>query len=119
MAKHRSRQCRLTEKANVPAVARIVRAFLSEMHLTQREFAILSGFSEARLSRLLNNTNSRGGSFELTEEDIKCLAAGMRKGDQGYMQLQKAAYPIYFSALANKDGYTMLKCRLDEEDGAS
>ena len=119
MARYRPRKCRIPEKANVLAVVKIIKEFLKANNMTQKEFAVLCGWTETRLSRIMNNKNHRHGAFELSEDDLKCLAAGMRKGEIGYMELQMAAYPLYFAALGDKDTYVQMICRMSEEEEKS
>ena len=64
--------------------------------MKQRDLAAQSGLSGSMVSRMFENLNRRGDTFDLTERMVVKIAAGLCIGVKGYLILMEAAFPEYF-----------------------
>lgn len=74
--------------------------------------------SEAKISRIMRNSNETGNSFVWTELDINKISVALQWGKQGRELLRYAIYPelaCYDGALENREGMVRLNCRLYEQ----
>ena len=102
-------------KADSQAFSEFLQQLLSQIGWTQKKLAERSGSSTTKVSRIVNNRNSRNGEFNLEFDMIVRLSIGLEMGEKGLLLLLRAAYPAIFSALDNRETFLMLMSRLEEE----
>ncbi len=102
MASGKPKQSPGCKQNDVSALARLIKESLQSHKMTQKELAIRSGMSEARVSRIL-----RGGTVRLTEQDINQLALGLKKKPKERDEMRYLAWPELYEidkALCRGDG---------------
>ena len=102
-------------KADSQAFSEFLQQLLAKIGWTQKKLAERSGLSTTKVSRIVNNRNSRNGEFNLEFDMIVRLSIGLEMGEKGLLLLLRAAYPTIFSALDNRETFLMLMSRLEEE----
>ena len=102
-------------KADSQAFSEFLQQLLAKIGWTQKKLAERSGLSTTKVSRIVNNRNSRNGEFNLEFDMIVRLSVGLEMGEKGLLLLLRAAYPTIFSALDNRETFLMLMSRLEEE----
>ena len=102
-------------KADSQAFSEFLQQLLAKIGWTQKKLAERSGLSTTKVSRIVNNRNSRNGEFNLEFDMIVKLSIGLEMGEKGLLLLLRAAYPTIFSALDNRETFLMLMSRLEEE----
>ena len=102
-------------KADSQAFSEFLQQLLAKIGWTQKKLAERSGLSITKVSRIVNNRNSRNGEFNLEFDMIVRLSIGLEMGEKGLLLLLRAAYPTIFSALDNRETFLMLMSRLEEE----
>ena len=102
-------------KADSRAFSEFLQQLLAKIGWTQKKLAERSGLSTTKVSRIVNNRNSRNGEFNLEFDMIVRLSVGLEMGEKGLLLLLRAAYPTIFSALDNRETFLMLMSRLEEE----
>ena len=102
-------------KADNQAFSEFLQQLLSQIGWTQKKLAERSGLSTTKVSRIVNNRNSRNGEFNLEFDMIVRLSIGLEMGEKGLLLLLRAAYPTIFSALDNRETFLMFISRLEEE----
>ena len=115
MANKRPKQSPNFIKADSQAFSEFLQQLLSQIGWTQKKLAERSGLSTTKVSRIVNNRNSRNGEFNLEFDMIVRLSIGLEMGEKGLLLLLRAAYPTIFSALDNRETFLMLMSRLEEE----
>lgn len=96
----------------------LVKQYLARNRMTQKELAEAANMSEPMVSRILRNSNGRGGPFKLTEEIVIQLALALKIGRTGRDKLLFAAFPeraYWLEALDNQESVISLNCRLYED----
>ena len=91
---------------------------MKKLGMTQKELAEAACISEAKISRIMRNSNETGNSFVWTELDINKISVALQWGKQGRELLRYAIYPelaYYDEALENREGMVRLNCRLYEQ----
>ena len=102
-------------KADSQAFSEFLQQLLAKIGWTQKKLAERSGLSTTKVSRIVNNRNSRNGEFNLEFDMIVRLSIGLEMGEKGLLLLLRAAYPTIFSALDNRETFLMLMSRREEE----
>ena len=102
-------------KADSQAFSEFLQQLLAKIGWTQKKLAERSGLSTTKVSRIVNNRNSRNGEFNLEFDMIVRLSIGLEMGEKGLLLLLRAAYPTIFSALDNRETFLMFISRLEEE----
>ena len=102
-------------KADSQAFSEFLQELLTKIGWTQKKLAERSGLSTTKVSRIVNNRNSRNGEFNLEFDMIVRLSIGLEMGEKGLLLLLRAAYPTIFSALDNRETFLMFISRLEEE----
>lgn len=105
-------------KAKTSAPARLIKERMKKLGMTQKELAEAACMSEAKISRIMRNSNETGNSFVWTELDINKISVALQWGKQGRELLRYAIYPelaCYDEALENREGIVRLNCRLYEQ----
>ncbi len=105
-------------KAKASAPARLIKERMKKLGMTQKELAEAACMSEAKISRIMRNSNETGNSFVWTELDINKISVALQWGKQGRELLRYAIYPelaCYDGALENREGMVRLNCRLYEQ----
>ena len=102
-------------KADNQAFSEFLQELLTKIGWTQKKLAERSGLSTTKVSRIVNNRNSRNGEFNLEFDMIVRLSIGLEMGEKGLLLLLRAAYPTIFSALDNRETFLMFISRLEEE----
>ena len=105
-------------KAKTSAPARLIKERMKKLGMTQKELAEAACMSEAKISRIMRNSNETGNSFVWTELDINKISVALQWGKQGRELLRYAIYPelaYYDEALENREGMVRLNCRLYEQ----
>ena len=115
MANKRPKQSPDFIKADNQAFSEFLQQLLSQIGWTQKKLAERSGLSTTKVSRIVNNRNSRNGEFNLEFDMIVRLSIGLEMGEKGLLLLLRAAYPTIFSALDNRETFLMFISRLEEE----
>ena len=114
MANKRPKQSPDFIKADSQAFSEFLQQLLAKIGWTQKKLAERSGLSTTKVSRIVNNRNSRNGEFNLEFDMIVRLSIGLEMGEKGLLLL-RAAYPTIFSALDNRETFLMFISRLEEE----
>ena len=115
MANKRPKQSPNFIKADSQTFSEFLQQLLSQIGWTQKKLAERSGLSTTKVSRIVNNRNSRNGEFNLEFDMIVRLSIGLEMGEKGLLLLLRAAYPTIFSALDNRETFLMFISRLEEE----
>ena len=115
MANKRPKQSPAFIKADNQAFSEFLQELLTKIGWTQKKLAERSGLSTTKVSRIMNNRNSRNGEFNLEFDMIIRLSIGLEMGEKGLLLLLRAAYPTIFSALDNRETFLMFISRLEEE----
>ena len=115
MANKRPKQSPDFIKADSQEFSVFLQELLAKIGWTQKKLAERSGLSTTKVSRIVNNRNSRNGEFNLEFDIIVRLSIGLEMGEKGLLLLLRAAYPTIFSALDNRETFLMLISRLEEE----
>ena len=115
MANKRPKQSPDFIKADNQAFSEFLQELLTKIGWTQKKLAERSGLSTTKVSRIVNNRNSRNGEFNLEFDMIVRLSIGLEMGEKGLLLLLRAAYPTIFSALDNRETFLMFISRLVEE----
>ena len=115
MANKRPKQSLDFIKADSQAFSEFLQQLLAKIGWTQKKLAERSGLSTTKVSRIVNNRNSRNGEFNLEFDMIVRLSIGLEMGEKGLLLLLRAAYPTIFSALDNRETFLMFISRLEEE----
>ena len=105
-------------KAKASAPARLIKERMKKLGMTQKELAEAACMSEAKISRIMRNSDKTGNSFVWTELDINKISVALQWGKQGRELLRYAIYPelaCYDEALENREGMVRLNCRLYEQ----
>ena len=105
-------------KAKASAPARLIKERMKKLGMTQKELAEAACMSEAKISRIMRNSDKTGNSFVWTELDINKISVALQWGKQGRELLRYAIYPelaYYDEALENREGMVRLNCRLYEQ----
>ena len=88
---------------------------MQEKGWKQIDLAEASNLPTVTISRIVRNSNDRGGPFYLTEEIIAAIAVAFEKGEDGWRTLSDAAFPerkLWMEALRSKDNIIQLNIRL-------
>ena len=115
MANKRPKRSPDFTKADSQAFSEFLQQLLAKIGWTQKKLAERSGLSTTKVSRIVNNRNSRNGEFNLEFDMIVRLSIGLEMGEKGLLLLLRAAYPTIFSALDNRETFLMFISRLEEE----
>ena len=115
MANKRPKQSPDFIKADNQAFSEFLQELLTKIGWTQKKLAERSGLSTTKVSRIVNNRNSRNGEFNLEFNMIVRLSIGLEMGEKGLLLLLRAAYPTIFSALDNRETFLVFTSRLEEE----
>ena len=115
MANKRPKQSTDFTKADSQAFSVFLQELLAQIGWTQKKLAERSGLSTTKVSRIVNNRNSRNGEFNLEFDMIVRLSIGLEMGEKGLLLLLRAAYPTIFSALNNRETFLVFISRLEEE----
>ena len=115
MANKRPKQSPDFIKADNQAFSEFLQELLTKIGWTQKKLAERSGLSTTKVSRIVNNRNSRNGEFNLEFDMIVRLSIGLEMGEKGLLLLLRAAYPTIFSALDNRETFLLFISRLEEE----
>lgn len=105
-------------KVKASAPARLIKERMKKLGMTQKDLAEVACMSEAKISRIMRNSNETGNSFVWTELDINKISVALQWGKQGRELLRYAIYPelaYYDEALENREGMVRLNCRLYEQ----
>lgn len=108
----------LDYKVKASAPARLIKERMKKLGMTQKELAEAACMSEAKISRIMRNSDKTGNSFVWTELDINKISVALQWGKQGRELLRYAIYPelaYYDEALENREGMVRLNCRLYEQ----
>ena len=115
MAKHSPKQSPTVRLGNTADFVRAVKPYLAKYNWTQKDLATASGMTEAMISRMFRNDNGRGDTFDLTERMVYRIAAALRIGRQGFLDLMDIAFPEMFEALDRGDPPSCLNITLTEK----
>ena len=115
MANKRPKQSPDFIKADSEGFSVFLQQLLSEKGWKQKKLAERAGLTTTMVSRIVNNRNSRNGEFNLEFDMIVRLSLGLEMGEKGFLLLLRAAYPIIFSALDNRETYLLFMSRLEQE----
>ena len=88
---------------------------MQEKGWKQIDLADAANLPTVTISRIMRNSNDRGGPFYLTEEIIAAIAVAFEKGEDGWRTLSDAAFPerrLWIEALRSKDNIIKLNMRL-------
>ena len=81
-------------KKHIENLSEAVKRLLKEKRMKQSELAKKSGLSKYVISRIVNNTNGRGGEYKPSDNVIMMLAVGFQLSSvEATEQLFYAAYP--------------------------
>ena len=85
-----------------------------KQNLTQKDFAVVCDLSESIVSRMFNNDNGHGDSFDLQPYMVMKIACGLRIGWDGFRELMEAAFPEFMETLDAHQPATMMNTLLGE-----
>lgn len=92
-----------------------MKELLKSRNWKYKDLAAASNQSETTISRMINNTNGRGGPFKLTDDLVYAIALGLGLGVDGWHQLSAIAFPqraLWQDALACGSTVVALNCDL-------
>ena len=91
----------------------LLEAYMQAKGFRGAKLAEESNLSPAMISRMLNNTNSRGKPFHPALEDILAISIALGIGEEGYNELVNAAFPsLSVGRYALAHGLTLVKTNL-------
>lgn len=95
----------------------LLESYMKAKGFSGAKLAEESNLSPAMISRMLNNTNSRGKPFHPTIEDILAISIALGIGEDGYNKLVNTAFPsLSVGQYALAHGLTLVKTNLILEE---
>lgn len=91
----------------------VLEEYMNAKGFSGAKLAEESNLSPAMISRMLNNTNSRGKPYHPEIEDIMAISVALGIGEEGFDKLVHAAYPsLSVGRYALSHGMNLVKTNL-------